>query len=172
MKFEERPIALGFTGAGRLATRDDEVVGVRLNAELRLVRGLAVTARLGLRTLVPMRVGLLGLAAAVEVLRPGEVTLPVVDLLLLPPERANGRGVSIPLLVLPLTLILLGFEESAPVRCFAILRPLFLSSSDLSPLAFGFSPSVVSGLAVLLTCCRLVGFSPGFASGGDGTVGR
>ena len=100
---------LGLTGTGGLAARADEVAGVRRNAELRPIRGLDATARPELGPVEPSREGLLGVEAAVEVLRPGEVTLPTLALPLFPPERANGRGVTIPLL--PLILVLPGFSN-------------------------------------------------------------
>ena len=95
---------LGLTGTGGLVARADEFAGVRRNVELRLIRGLGEAARLGLRPVEPSREGLLGVEAAVEVLRLGDVTFPDEGLPLLPPERANGLGVRIPLLALILEL--------------------------------------------------------------------
>ena len=107
MKPGERPMELGLTGTGGLAARADEFAGVRRNVELRPIRGLDEAARLGLRPVEPSREGLLGVEAAVEVLRLGDVAFPAEGLPLLPPERANGLGVRI--LLLPLILALPGF---------------------------------------------------------------
>ena len=109
MKPGERPMELGLTGAGGLAARADEFAGVRRNVELRPIRGLAEAERLGLRQVEPSREGLLGVEAAVEVLRMGDVAFPAVGLPLLPPDRANGLGVKIPLL--PLILLFPGFSN-------------------------------------------------------------
>ena len=138
------------TGTGGLAARVDEFAGVRRNVELRPIRGLDEAARLGLRPVEPSREGLLGVEAAVEVLRLGDVAFPEEGLPLLPPERANGLGFRI--LLLPLILALPGFWNLESPRCFAILRPLSLSSSVLLSAELVFWPSVVSGVAVLLTC--------------------
>ena len=83
---------LGLTGTGGLAARVDEFAGVRRNVELRPIRGLDGAARLGLRPVEPSREGLLGVEAAVEVLRLGDVAFPE-GLPLLPPELASGLGV-------------------------------------------------------------------------------
>ena len=107
MKPGERPMELGLTGTGGLAARADDFVGVRRNMELRPIRGLDEAARLGLRPVEPSREGLLGVEAAVEVLRLGDVVFPAEGLPLLPPGRANGLGVRI--LLLPLILALPGF---------------------------------------------------------------
>ena len=108
MKPGERPMELGLTGTGGLAARADEFAGVRRNVELRPIRGFDEAARLGgLRPVEPSREGLLGVEAAVDVLRLGDVAFPAEGLPLLPPERANGLGVRI--LLLPLILALPGF---------------------------------------------------------------
>ena len=109
MKPGERPMELGLTGTGGLAARADEFAGVRRNVELRPIRGLDEAARVGLRPVEPSREGLLGVEAAVEVLRLGDVPFPAEGLPLLPPERANGLGVKIPLL--PLILVSPGFSN-------------------------------------------------------------
>jgi hypothetical protein len=98
---------LGLTGTGGFAAGADEFAGVRRNVELRPIRGLDEAARLGLRPFEPSREGLLGVEAAVEVLRLGDVAFPAEVLPLLPPERANGLEVRI--LLLPLILALPGF---------------------------------------------------------------
>ena len=109
MKPGERPMELGLTGTGGLAARADEFAGVRRNVELRLIRSLGEAARLGLRPVESSREGLLGVEAAVEVLRLGDVAFPAEGLPLLPPERANGLGVRI--LLLPLILVFPGFSN-------------------------------------------------------------
>ena len=109
MKPGERPMELGLTGPGGLAARADEFAGVRRNVELRPIRGLDEAARLELLPVEPSREGLLGADAAVEVLRLGDVAFPAEGLPLLPPERANGLGVRIPLL--PLILVFPGFSN-------------------------------------------------------------
>ena len=109
MKPGERPMELGLIGPGGLAARADEFAGVRRNVELRPIRGLDEAARLGLRPVEPNCEGLLGVEAAVEVLRLGDVAFPAEGLPLLPPDRANGLGVKIPLL--PLTLLFPGFSN-------------------------------------------------------------
>ena len=98
---------LGLTGTGGLAPRADEFAVVRRNVELRLIRGLDAAARLGLRPVEPSREGLLGVEAAVEVLRLGDVAFPEEGMPLLPPARANCLGVRI--LLLPLILVFPGF---------------------------------------------------------------
>ena len=74
---------LGLTGTGGLAARADEFAGVRRNVELRPIRGLDEAARVGLRPVEPSREGLLGVEAAVEVLRLGDVAFPAEGLPLL-----------------------------------------------------------------------------------------
>ncbi|HCV98918.1 MAG TPA: hypothetical protein DGJ56_06430 [Verrucomicrobiales bacterium] len=109
MKPGERPMELGLTGPGGLVARVDDFFGVRRNVELRPIRGLDEAVRLGLRPVEPSREGLLGVEAAIEVLRLGDVAFPAEGLPLLPPEPANGLGVKIPLL--PLILLFPGFSN-------------------------------------------------------------
>ena len=65
---------LGLTGTGGLAARADEFAGVRRNVELRPIRGLDRLR--GGAAPVAKSEGLLGVEAAVEVLRLGEVPFP------------------------------------------------------------------------------------------------
>jgi len=75
LKLGVLPMALGLMGTVGLLVRDD-VTGVRRIVVERLLLDLAEATRLGLRPLVPMREGRLGLVAAGEVLRLVEAVVP------------------------------------------------------------------------------------------------
>lgn len=167
-----RPMALGRLGTVGWLKRFEAVGAWRITV-LRPVLGLAVATRLGRPAVLPNRVGRLGVEADEEVLRLGLAAAPAVAFSLLPPERPKGRGFNWDLPTFPLILTLFGFERFGLLCFLTILRPLSFLSSESSPLLFvGFSPSVLSGVADLLTCWRVNGFSPGLESGGVGTSGR